>query len=64
LAFGDWDKHVIRQIQDSMTFFRHNERYMSTFSVAFQAWWRADSALLSADANVSDWTVVLLQCHS
>jgi HK97 family phage major capsid protein len=64
LAFGDWDKHVIRQVQDSMTFFRYNERYMPNFSVAFQAWWRASSALLSADANVSDWRVVLLQCHS
>lgn len=64
LAFRDWDKHVIRQVQDSMTFFRYNERYMPNFSVAFQAWWRADSTLLSADANVSDWPVVLLQCHS
>jgi HK97 family phage major capsid protein len=61
LAFGDWDKHVIRQVEDSMTFFRYNEKYMSNYSVAFQAYWRASSALLTADAGASDWPIVLLR---
>jgi HK97 family phage major capsid protein len=43
IAFGDWDKFLIRQVQDSMTLFRYLERYMVNYHTAFQAWWRAES---------------------
>jgi HK97 family phage major capsid protein len=64
LAYGDLSRYWIREVGDSFTVFRYDELFMSTHSIGFQAWWRADGQLVSADAGVSDFPIVVLAMHA
>lgn len=64
IAFGDLNRFWIRQVGDSFSMLRYNEVYMAMNQYGWQAWLRADGQLISADAGVSDFPIVLLQTHS
>lgn len=64
IAFGDLSRFWIRQVGDSFTLIRLNEKYMANYQYGWQAFLRADGQLVSADAGVSDFPIVLLQQHS
>jgi HK97 family phage major capsid protein len=65
IAYGDMSRFLIRSVGDSFTTFRYLETYMAHYQTAFQAWWRAEGKLISADNGSSDFPIVLLQmAHS
>ncbi len=64
MAFGDLNRFHIREVADSFTLFRYDETYMPNHQYGWQAWLRADGKLISADAGVSDFPIVLLQNHA
>lgn len=57
VAYGDWSKYVIRQVQD-FQLVRLNERFADQLSTGFLGWLRVDGKLLQSAA------IKLLQCKT
>jgi HK97 family phage major capsid protein len=57
IAFGDWSKYVIRQVQD-FQMVRLNERFADQLSTGFLGWLRIDGKLLQSAA------IKLIQCKT
>jgi HK97 family phage major capsid protein len=57
IAFGDWNKYVIRQVQD-FSMVRLNERFADQLSTGFLGWLRIDGKLLQSAA------IKLMQCKT
>lgn len=49
VAFGDWSKYIIRQVQD-FSMVRLNERFADQLSTGFLGWLRVDGKLLQTNA--------------
>ncbi|MGC1647386.1 MAG: phage major capsid protein [Candidatus Sulfotelmatobacter sp.] len=62
IIFGDLSRHAIRQVTDSFSSFRYDEKYMVNHQKAIQAFVRADSLLLQG--SNSDAPMKTLACHS